>query len=158
MCCKTKVAAWFAWKAYCLINELLICIYCKNPLLWAHFSNRPIVGQQKSDQTNNKVNCLIADRILAPCIALQVATWLSAPLWLMNSSLSWCRVFLLWWNCSQCSASSPMILPYCNVNQLLEQQRLGCWRGPFNEATGVEGSNGVSMLETKVHWTVTTLG
>ena len=49
--------------SYKVIN--LLCILW-NPLLWAHFPNRPFVGQQNSDQTKNKVNCLIADRILAP--------------------------------------------------------------------------------------------
>ena len=33
--------------------------------------------------------------------------------------------------CSQRSDSSQMILHECDISHLLEQQRLGCWRGLF---------------------------
>ena len=60
--------------------------------------------------------------------------------------------------CSQRIDSSPMVVHGCNVKQLTEeQQRLGCWRGFFKEATWIEGWNGrfrnrrVGSLEHFLH-------
>ena len=60
--------------------------------------------------------------------------------------------------CSQRIDLSPMVAHECNVKQLTEkQQRLGCWRGFFKEATGIEGWNGifhnrrVGSLEHSLH-------
>ena len=41
--------------------------------------------------------------------------------------------------------------PRCDVTiRVTADWMLDCWRGPFKEATGIDGLNGFSMLDKKV--------